>query len=139
MSENSSVKIEMDIPVERIADLLCCALEGGSNYWYTIEKFQEPNRFEYKCFPDDKKPIRHIDYPMNKGGFIIVSDRRANDDADEKDLVFKKIDLESMKEGLAIMSKKYPRHFNDFMCENDDADTGDVFLQCCVFGELVYG
>jgi hypothetical protein len=23
--------------------------------------------------------------------------------------------------------------------ENDDADTGDVFLQLCLFGEVVYG
>ncbi len=27
----------------------------------------------------------------------------------------------------------------DMLAENDDATTGDVFLQCALFGELVFG
>ena len=41
--------------------------------------------------------------------------------------------------GLAIMAEKYPRHFADLLNENDDADTHDVFMQCVVLGEVVYG
>jgi len=37
------------------------------------------------------------------------------------------------------MAEKYPRHFHNFLEENDDAETGDVFIQCCLFGEIVYG
>jgi hypothetical protein len=40
---------------------------------------------------------------------------------------------------LALMAEKEPRHFGDFMGENDDATTSDVFLQLCLFGEVVYG
>jgi hypothetical protein len=32
-----------------------------------------------------------------------------------------------------------PRHFADVLNENDDAGTGDVFLQCCLFGEIIFG
>ena len=31
------------------------------------------------------------------------------------------------------------RHFKDFLYENEDAMTGDCFLQCCVFNEVIYG
>jgi hypothetical protein len=37
------------------------------------------------------------------------------------------------------MAREYGRHFSDMIAENDDATTADVFLQCCLFGELVYG
>ena len=41
--------------------------------------------------------------------------------------------------GLEVMADKYPNHFGDAIAGNDDATTGDVFLQCCVFGDVLYG
>lgn len=41
--------------------------------------------------------------------------------------------------GLSLMSRDYPNHFADFMAENEDAETADVFVQCCIFGNIVYG
>ena len=37
------------------------------------------------------------------------------------------------------MADKHKRHFDDMVSENGDADTADVFLQCCALKELVYG
>jgi hypothetical protein len=37
------------------------------------------------------------------------------------------------------MAQAYTRHFADFINQNDDAITGDVFLQCCLLGEVLYG
>ena len=50
-----------------------------------------------------------------------------------------KLDLDAMRHGLHLMSVKYPNHFADVMDENDDADTGDVFLQLSLYGEIVFG
>ena len=47
--------------------------------------------------------------------------------------------LESMKAGLAVFQEKAPHQFKAFMEENEDALTGDCFLQCCLLGEVVYG
>jgi hypothetical protein len=44
-----------------------------------------------------------------------------------------------MAKGLQVMAEKYPVHFNNFDSDNFDAETGDVFLQCSLFGEIVYG
>lgn len=41
--------------------------------------------------------------------------------------------------GLQVMAEKYPRHFGNLISDNDDAETGDVLLQCSVLGEIVYG
>jgi hypothetical protein len=37
------------------------------------------------------------------------------------------------------MRDQYPRHFADLVGEDDDAITGDVWLQLAVFGEVIYG
>jgi hypothetical protein len=43
------------------------------------------------------------------------------------------------KAGIARLVKEYPRHFNDILIENEDADTADAFLQMITLKELVYG
>lgn len=49
------------------------------------------------------------------------------------------LDYMAIQKGLEIMAEKYPSHWADFVGGNDDADTGDVFLQCALFGEVIYG
>jgi len=50
-----------------------------------------------------------------------------------------RLDRAALEPGLQIMAEKYPRHFANFAQEAEDAETGDVFIQCCVLGEIVYG
>lgn len=68
---------------------------------------------------------------------IKISVRLDDDEPHEDDTCFL-TDVE-LQQGLQRMARKYPRHFADFMAENDDAITGDVFLQCVVLGEVIYG
>ena len=49
------------------------------------------------------------------------------------------LNLKKIKEGLTAMAKKEPKHFADFIAEDYDQTTGDVFLQCCLFGKVIYG
>lgn len=46
---------------------------------------------------------------------------------------------EKVRIGLSIMAEKYPRHFQDVVADNADAETGDVLVQLSLFGEIVYG
>ena len=114
---------------ERIADLLCCGFEGGVNYWCQIVGFKEPDKVERQAYPD--RLYKHLDYPMNPGGQVIIKA------CDEK--TRRVLDLAAIDRGLQVMANKYPRHFANWLAENDDAETGDVFIQCCVLGEVVYG
>lgn len=121
------IKVTLDIPEERLSDLLCSALEGGSNYWYCIKDAIYP---EGKTKNDYE--FWHIEVPFDEGGALVIEDI-------EGDMPDKILDLKSMKKGIRTMARKYPRHFGDFIDENDDAITADVFLQCCLYGETIYG
>jgi hypothetical protein len=127
------IPVTTEIPIERVSDLLCSAFEGGSNYWYQIDNFIKPVNFNNSEEGDEE--FRHLSYPINKGGALIIS-------ADEGEVSEEKtyrLDLESIEKGMKIMAEKYPSHFNDFLQDGDDACTGDVFLQCCLFGEVIFG
>ena len=133
-----NIKVTTEISLHKIACLLCNALEGGSNYWYEIQEYIIPTVVPivaHSAFNQLKEAehFPHLDYPLNEGGALIISDKEGNNDNRYR------LDLESIKKGLQIMADKYPQHFANFISENDDADTGDCFLQCCLFGEIIYG
>jgi hypothetical protein len=123
------------ISEERISDLLCCALEGGSNYWYTIEKFVKPPTLVFRT--DKQRIFKHLDYPLNEGGALIILDTEGEGEKTYR------LDRATIQNGLLIMAGlpkgKGGHHWGDFLNQNEDAITGDVFLQCCLFGEIIYG
>ena len=131
--------VTYDITRQRIADLLSCAIEGGSNYWYVIDKFIKPKKVlkldESGEEEDEKDIFRYMHYPLSPGGSIVIADREEPEDEREGFT----LNLTTIESGIRTMAKEYPKHFADFINENDDAITGDVFLQCCLFGEIVYG
>jgi len=116
--------LKVEIEDQRIKDLLCSAFEGGSNYWYQIESYINPNNVTVE--------FRYIDLPFIEGCGIMIADS-------EGDMETKLLNREAMEKGLKIMSEICPLHFKNFMTENDDAETGDVFLQCCLYGYIIFG
>jgi len=118
------IPIEVEITEERMSDLLCTALEGGSNYWYQAMGYVNPNNV--------KTEYKHLELPFIEGCGMMIGDCESDEEP-------KLLNLEAMLNGLKIMGVKYPWHLKNFLEENDDAETGDVFLQCSLFGEIVYG
>jgi hypothetical protein len=136
MSGDITVTLPSTFPKRRLMHLLCCALEGGSNYWYKIAKFIHPNGpVEAIAYPagEQTEVFRHLDYPLSDaGGALMITDMFG-----DHGLI--RLDLPRLLEGLRLMAEKQPRHFGNWRDENEDGDTGDVFLQLCVFGKVVYG
>lgn len=120
------------VPLDSVSSALCSAFEGGSNYWYRIERFIKPRSF---VNTPKLKVYRHLSYPLNRGGALIVSD---SDGAGEGKVKTGRLDLASINRGLALMATLYPKHFSDLLREDADSTTGDVLLQLCLFGELIY-
>jgi hypothetical protein len=116
---------------KRVQGVLCTAFEGGSNYWYCITEFVKPPKLTISFF--ENEVTRHLDYPVNQGGALLIRD---HNDAESKTY---RLDRAAICKGLRIMAEKYPRHYCDIRTDNDDATTGDVMLQCCLFGEIVFG
>jgi len=119
-----------EITNNRILDLLCCAYEGGSNYWASVVSVTPPPELEL----DSPELNQDFLYPSLTspvfGGFTIIS---------TPDSTGETLDRKAIEEALFLMKEKYPFHWNSFINMEEDADTGDVFLQLCLFKEIVYG
>jgi hypothetical protein len=100
-----------------------------------FDKSVKPSDENLWKFPEgsDGTVYRHVQWPLSVGGRLFVTNKF--DDEGEDGF----LDRESIQKGLQVMAERYPKHFADFIAENDDGDTGDVFLQCAVLGQLVYG
>ena len=140
---------------QRMRDLLCTAFEGGAtNHWayqidselrdgLTIEDFRtnpddttQQGSEAARLAPGEYHPSYQL-VPFSEGCVLTILD---TEEVDDRNLPIKyRMDRDSMKRALDLMAEKYPRHFNDFMEENDDANTGDVFLQLAYIGEVIYG
>ncbi len=127
--KSKMVKTTVTVSDKRIEDLLCDAFEGGSNYWYVIKKFNFPPGQTKKSLGIT---YPHIELPL-KGGSLLIGEVEGNPEYD------KVLDRAAIERGLQLMAEKYPKHYADFMAENDDAITGDVFLQSALYGEVVFG
>lgn len=124
------LSIMLEIEYDMIQGLLSCAFCGGSNYWILSV---EPHHSEYdKITPQMRGIFSNLETIALYHGYVIVHTQ-------DEPLVNHRLDFATIQRGLRVMLDKYPRHFADAVGENADAITGDVFLQCCLFGEIVYG
>jgi hypothetical protein len=114
-------------------DLLCNAFEGGSNYWYRIEEFNYPAGTSRK---DVEYP--HLALPFLKGGSLLISTGGDHPNPNRKD-GFWTLNHAALIKGWKLMHDEAPRHYGNAISEDHDAETGDVYLQMCLFGEVVFG
>jgi hypothetical protein len=123
----SSVVVSVRIPQETIDSLLCSALDpgvGGSYYWCSARRQDDEA---------SKAPKWLHEVPL-KGGTIVITDHEEGD----REVL---LTPESLKLGLERLAADsgLSHHLADVLNKNTDAITGDVFLQLCVFGEVIYG
>jgi hypothetical protein len=124
---------------ETVQNLLASALEGGSNYWYgaldydfgatgwTLDDFREGG---VMANPDEYfHPCQIVPFAEGCAVTLEVQGEPGRE----------RLDLDAIKRGLERMALAAPEHFNNIDGPGEDAITGDVFLQCCLFGEIVYG
>jgi hypothetical protein len=134
------IKVDQSVSYQDLSDLLISALEGGSNYWYRIERYVEPDEFTFLAGQslEEAKKYRHSTYPFNPGGALVISDFYGADGMEDA-MTTKKLDLDAIKVGCQLMAEKSVKHWANFIEGNADAETGDIFLQYCIFGTIVYG
>lgn len=132
------MELTLEIDNEAIKNLLCCAFEGGSGYWARIDNYKLRKDLKMKDFQEGGK-MQGEDYwhpsqivPLVDGCAVVVQD------TEDDDKVYT-LDLAALQRGLRIMATAYVHHLGAFLGGDADAETGDVFLQCCLLGEVKYG
>lgn len=110
-----SFKLTVEIPEKRIIDLFISACEGGSNYWCQSLTPVEDDSDAYAA-------MLH--------GFTLI---------DRETGKTHRIGKRNIALAMQRFPTECPQAFADLIKEDDDASTGDQFLQLCVFGEVIYG
>lgn len=128
------IKVQREISGSDLGDIMCTAIEGNDMTlaWcgaihpeFSTEGLQSPWYCDPSIYKEGLKLKVMFDDPENGD---------AGDHADEKIIEWK-----DFVEGVQIMSDKHSSHFADWVGDNADALTGDVFWQCIVLKDVVYG
>ncbi len=134
------MKLAIEIPTKRIQDLLCSALEGGSNYWYQISGHDMPHDLSYADFRKGGKFTNPAEYwhpdeifPVTPGCASLI---KAPGDYDKFGVW---VNLAAFEHAMELLAEKFPKQAALVIDDEDDAETGDIFLQLAVFGEVIYG
>jgi hypothetical protein len=129
---NAPVKVSDEI----VSNLFTCAVEGGSDYWCG----------KIRCLHEDDKKKSYDEYMVNgfKAWMIEPHETMKNPEPFTELEIDKRVytcTVDDIKEAVKLMVEKYPEtHWLNMMSETAmDAETGDVFLQLCLFKEVVYG
>ncbi len=120
------VDVTVRLAREQITSMLICGFEGGSNYWY-----------------DELEPIKRL--PLLKDE--IPSDRFYRSLLQTGFKLFDKetrkhhtVTPDDIREACYLLgSTGWIKNLADVLREEDDAETGDHFIQLCVFKEVIYG
>lgn len=122
---------------ENLVNLLSVATYG--NYWPIIRAFKSDN--ERGLFKDcECREDKWAKALMEGKGVVVYDNYEMDSELNEGETPTKHyLTMENVQKGLELMRDEYPRHYADLMEEEDDAITGDVWLQLAVFGELIYG
>lgn len=123
------MKVSIDVSSETVYNLLSCAFEGGVGYWCRLDNYTLNDERVYG--------YEHLADPDGDACWVIseIDEWEADDSKWDTHTVT----YEKLLEGLHVMAAKYPWHFANIFNGNMDSETGDVFLQCSLLGEIVYG
>lgn len=117
---------------ENRKDLLCAALEGGSNYWYLLSD-EAYDIVDKACpMPFEGAFVDRVWETLKAGKTIPIHDF-------EDETKIGELSLESIAKGEQLWAKKQPESFAALLSENWDANDADLWLQFAALGEVVYG
>lgn len=129
-----SFAVKQEIDPNKIVNLLVTAFDGNMTSGWAYAETNMPDEPDWSWCEDKSEweDVRKCYVASMCGGDVTLIEHE--DEAKRHVL-----DKAALERGIQAMAEKFPSHFSDFMNENDDAITGDVFVQCCVFGDTIYG
>lgn len=133
MSDEKTVTVVVPLPDQRLSDLLCTAVEGGSNYWAPMCRAVRTDG-EYQSVDVFIEP-NLVKTATGKCSTYV-----------EHGVTWARVTLDDLRRGVSLLTTSPKlnfavgaKHLADIVNENDDAETADVVLQLALFGEIVFG
>lgn len=116
------MKITIEMPAQRIADLMITAIETGIGYWAE----------DVQVWSDGRR-VPYAEASSYEGAWT-VKGKYPEDDAGE-DMA----DFEFDAVQFAARVIHAPHSLTDWIIENEDAGSADALFQVAAFGEVVFG
>lgn len=129
MTDNFKVTIE--VTPQEVCDLLTTAFEGATSYWCW--------EIEYRGTFREKAGQWYADPAILNAELKIAITYDDPEKPEGTGVIKKIITISDIQKGLQVMASEFPSHFSDFQTESGDGTTADVFWQCVVLGDVVYG
>ena len=134
------MKVEVNISDERLHDVFCNAMYSAATHDLLVVQEEWDKIDEYWNSPMNKDvreahPTPYIELKM----WAYIEAGKSIAFFDKYQEQFCELSWHRVADGTAKMAKDYDWHFMNIITENDDAVTADVWLQCVLLGEVVYG
>jgi hypothetical protein len=147
-----NVETTVSISKEQIANALCSAIEAGPThgcgYWGVAdqEASTRPEKMDLSECGDvfGNEEYWYVHWPLFEGGKLVFIEHDGyegfDDDGNRKwvEVARHTLDLEAIQRGLKVLADKFPHKFAELVNDESDGPLGDLFLQCCFFGEEKY-
>ena len=112
------VKVALSVTHQELADVIISGVEGGISYWARVKDYR------WDCTPSMTHVVLQEDFPAEE---CVLSG-------------WHMLGIKDIARGMSIAAEKYPHVMAQWLRDrNGDAGTSDVFIQCALFGEAVYG
>jgi hypothetical protein len=124
------IEIKLQVDADHLANVLCSGFESGIRYWGMLcDATQHELPVE---LPVEPRMLRYHQALISLG-FIKV---KVQDTGRLYHLTSDKV-----LRGIQVIANRYPRHLGAVLGDSSkqDAETGDVLIQCALFGEVRYG
>lgn len=133
--------VEVEINWDHVANAMVSVVEGGYSPWFgRLDEDQTDEtsvRLRAELIAAGKIWWCEGVYYDQGGKLVLCYDRPEDDEGTFEGKMT--VGQAEFKAGFAKMAKEAPRHFGDFVAENGDAITDDVFVQMVLFGDIIYG
>jgi len=139
-------KFEVETTRKRLGDLFITTMESGYSPWVHKSVLVSLE------FADPKAVIAHQNSTtispdlvwwghdtMYEGEFTIelVYDREEDEEGAAQGQ--RRLNPADFIRGLAVLAKESPYKLGEFLHDNEDGPCADCWLQCVVFGKVIYG
>ncbi len=132
------INVKINVTSEIVNNVLVCALEGGSNYWYMLGDFSRKHFVKGETLVDNL--TRSFDADPNYKVQVLDLESVEYDDDDEGTAeTLGYLTNESMAYAFSTMAVEFPEQFARIMTTDCDGDDADVWFQIAVMGEVTFG
>jgi hypothetical protein len=118
-----TVPFKISIPYSQVKALVKLALDDC--FWIDAVRYNYSEGFI-------NKGIGRADIPFLEGCSITIFY------TENGESVFKDLNLITIQLGLASLASKYYSSFSSFVSGEPNVAIADIFLQCCLFGSIIF-